>query len=202
MIVPWLVKGGADRCGLDMIRELRLNNPDAEIDVVLTRTNVQSNPWKHKFEKFARVVDLGPSFHECNSSQALLDYLQEFRPAKVIINNSHTAFESLRTIRLILPNAHIACLLHMDLPGAWDFPGTVVEDHQYLDTIFTVSEKLATSLVTQGVPQSKLFSLHWYGFEKNPDPEVFKEDDVRKALQLHDAHCKICLLYTSPSPRD
>lgn len=192
LFVPWLVKGGADRCGLDVVRAVREDNPDATIDVVICRTNQQGNVWKHKFEQYANIIDLSPHWFNNNTSQAILDYVRAARPTHIMINNAHELYLMLESLRKAVPNSHISALVHMELPGAWDFPTSIVEGHQYLDCVFTVSSKLATSMATRGVPTAKLVPLHWFGYKETP-VQTMSQQQVRDAIGIQDPRTKIIL---------
>lgn len=200
LFVPWLVKGGADRCGLDVVRAVREANPDAVIDTVICRSNVQGNMWQHKFEQYGNVIDLSPHWYDNNSSQAILDYLRKASPTHVMINNAHEPYLMLESMRRAIPNAYITALVHMDLPGAWDFPATISEKHEYLDCVFTVSEKLAKSMAMKGVPAEKLVPLHWFGYKDTPT-EFMPVKEVRKRIGIEDPDTKIILFPFRISPQ-
>lgn len=192
LFVPWLVKGGADRCGLDVVRAVREENPDASIDIVICRANVQGNVWKLKFEQYGRVVDFSNYWYDNNISQAIMDYVRSTKPTHIMINNAHEPYLMLESLRKAVPNAFISALVHMELPGAWDFPTSIVEGHQHLDCVFTVSSKLANAMAMRGVPTEKLCPLHWFGYKETPKGAM-PAQKVRELIGIQDPRTKIIL---------
>lgn len=192
LFVPWLVKGGADRCGLDVIQAVKEQYPEAIVETVICRANRSGNVWKHKFEKFGTVIDLSAHWYNNTTCQAILDYLREKHPSHIMINNAHDVYNMLPSVRTACPNSFISCLLHMELPGAWDFPSTVVQYSYTLDKVFTVSEKLAKSMVKKGLPEEKVAPIHWFGFKDTPK-KVFSDSEIRQKIGIDDPRKKIIL---------
>lgn len=193
LFVPWLVKGGADRCGLDVIQAVKEQYPDATVETVICRTNRAGNVWKGKFEKFGRVIDLSQHWHNNNICQAILDYLRMTRPSHIMVNNAHDIYNMLPSVRKACPNSFISCLLHMELPGAWNFPSDVIEHHECIDKVFTVSRKLSDKLALKGVPVSKLVPLHWFGYRETPSLRDITTQEIRRRIGIDDAKCQIIL---------
>lgn len=174
LFAPWLTSGGADRCGLDLCRFFK--SQGWNVVTVATRENHAGNLWRHKFDAVCdEVIDLGPDWRVGNCSARIRDVVLRLRPRVCCTNNSHEAFSCARMLHDLLPDCLHTCLIHMDLPGAWDFPGHLAAGlHRWFNRILTVSNKLADSMALAGVPREKLMPVHWFGYEKEPDPEQQK----------------------------
>ena len=164
LIVPWMVPGGGDRCGVDLLRHFRLEG--WRTVTVATRENPQGNLWRHEFARWSDVlVDLGGDWRRGRHIEALHSAVQQVHPRIICINNSHEAHECIRMLRKQAPDCLISTLLHMDIPGPWDFPGKAAASAHLYDRILCVSDTLASS-VRARIPdpslRTRVSTLHWF----------------------------------------
>lgn len=187
LFVPWLVLGGADFCGLHLCKFFKAQGWC--VVVVITREHRDGNCFRYKFDDACdEVIDLGHEWRAGNSSSRIRDIVVRLRPRVVLVNNSHEAYDASRMLHEILPDCLVTCLLHMNLPGSWDFPGQLVQgQHRWFHKILTVSQKLADEMQARGVPTDKLAAVPWFGYEKEPEPEVqaTMRQVVRRELGLN-----------------
>lgn len=172
LFAPWLVSGGADRCSLDLCQFFKAQG--WRVVVVITREHKDGNVWRYKFDALCdEVIDLGHAWRSGSVSSRIRDIVTRLRPRVCLVNNAHEGYDVSRMLHEILPDCLITCLLHMNLPGAWDFPGQLVQgQHRWFHKILTVSQRLADELAHRGVPGEKLAAVPWYGYEKEPEPEA------------------------------
>jgi len=187
LFMPWLVSGGADRCGLDLCKFFKAQG--WRVVVVATREHTNGNSWRHKFDAVCdEVIDLGTAWRTGNCSARIRDVILRLQPRVCCVNNSHEAYSAARMIYELLPACLCTCLLHMELPGAWDFPGQLVlGQHRWFHRILTVSTHLSTLLADRGVPVDKLQAVPWFGFEREPDPaeQRMQRHLVRQQLAIN-----------------
>ena len=169
---PWGVPGGSDRCSLDVCKFFKAQG--WRVVIVFTREHRNGNEWRCKFDEACdEVIDLGHEWRTGNCSARIRDIVLRLRPRVINVNDSHEGYDSARMLHEILPDCLVTCLIHMNLPGSWDFPGQLVQgQHRWFHRILTVSQKLADEMQTRGVPTEKLAAVPWFGYEKEPDPEV------------------------------
>lgn len=184
LFVPWMVPGGADRCGLDMLRYYKLKG--WRTVVCSTRENPQGNLWRHEFSKYAdHLIDLGHEWRRGKHIEAIHAAVKSCHPRVVCINNSHEAHECVRMIRRLAPDCLLTTLLHMDIPGAWDFPGRSAKNADVFDKIICVSETLVESVrkrITIIGARPKVQALTWFPWW--PPPRMAMKADVRKELLI------------------
>lgn len=172
LFAPWFVAGGADRCGLDLLKFFKAQG--WRVVAVATREHGTGNIWRHKFDAICdEVIDLGADWRAGNTSARIRDVVLRLRPRAICVNNSHEAFACSRMMFEILPDCLMTCLIHMELPGAWDFTGQLISGlHKWFHRILTVSNRLVGIMAERGVPAEKLTPVHWFGYEKEPEAPV------------------------------
>ena len=187
LFAPWFVSGGADKCGLDLCKFFR--SQGWNVVAVATREHGGGNIWRHKFDAVCNeVVDLGAEWRRGGASARIRDTIIRLRPRSICVNNSHEAYACSRMMFEILPECLMTCLLHMELPGAWDFPGQLAAgQHRWFHRILTVSDHLSKIMIDRGVPAEKMRPVHWFGYDQNPDPESQKtmREIVRRELSIN-----------------
>lgn len=192
LFVPWMVPGGADRCGVDMLRHYRLKG--WRTVVCSTRENIQGNLWRHEFGKWAdHVLDLGPEWRRGKHIEAIHSIVAQCHPRVVCINNSHEAHECVRMIRKMAPDCLLTCLLHMNIPGPWDFPGRAAKQAESYDKILCVSDSLAESVrkrITTPSLRKRVETLKWFPWW--PSSKKFDREAVRAELGLF-PHDKVAI---------
>lgn len=189
MFVPWMVPGGADRCGVDLLRHYKLKG--WRTIVCSTRENVVGNLWRNEFEKWADiVVDYGVMSKGGKAPEALRSVILQARPRVIVINNSHEAYQSIRMIRKLTPDCLLTCLLHMNIPGSWDFPGKAAEMIDAFDRVMCVSDNLTASVKSRIVGGERLKdrvqTLHWFPFWPKGGMNDRNREDVRKELGVRE----------------
>lgn len=187
LLVPWFVSGGADKCGLDLLRFYQAQG--WRTVAIATREHAAGNVWRHKFDEVCdEVVDLGIEWRAGGTSARIRDIVLRIAPTIVCVNNSHEGYDCARMIFEIMPSCLMSCLVHMELPGAWDFTGQLISgQHRWFHRIITVSTHLAKLMEAGGVPEQKLFPLHWFGYAEPPDERAIQSMRavVRRELQIN-----------------
>lgn len=186
LFVPWMVPGGADRCGVDLLRHFKLKG--WRTVVCSTRENVQGNLWRHEFARWAdHVIDYSLEWRRGAHIEAIRSVVEQTRPRVVCINNSHEAHECIRLIRRVAPDCLISCLLHMNIPGPWDFPGRAARNAESYDRIICVSDNLNKSVrsrIANRALREKVKTLHWFPWW--PPGKELDRDKVRAELGYAD----------------
>lgn len=162
LMVPWMVLGGADRCGIDL---LRAATDDGWRTVVLsTGANAYGNTWENEFRAVAdKVVDIGSpgSPRDGTTGDEALRVLAEERPDLIVLNNSHLGYREAARIRAAIPGAAIVPMLHMELPGEWDFISRILEAPDQFDEVLAISHRMKDRLVEGGYPAHRVAVVHW-----------------------------------------
>jgi glycosyltransferase involved in cell wall biosynthesis len=205
LLQPWGVAGGADRCGLDLCEWFK--GQGWSVVTCVTRENSRGNTWRAKFEALGEFVDFGPDWRVGRCSERVRDLMLRLRPAALCVNNSHEGFACARMMRDLVPECLMTCLIHMDLPGSWDFCGQLAKgQHQWFHRILTVSTRLVRHLKALGVPQDKLQAVPWFGFKADPAPDTLltMREVVRRELNIRPDQYTIlfpCRLEAQKQPR-
>lgn len=66
-IVPWLVRGGADKVIFNTIKALKENNPDWNITII--STEISNNPWAKNLPEYANHIDFAKFSAGLNSEE-------------------------------------------------------------------------------------------------------------------------------------
>ncbi|MDF1815620.1 MAG: glycosyltransferase family 4 protein [Verrucomicrobiales bacterium] len=157
LAVPWMALGGADRCGLDL---LKLYSRRGWRTIVIASSH---NEYRHrKRTEFESVAD------KIYYGKDAAPFLCRERPAVIVINNSHEAYLQIDAIRQASPQSHISCLIHMILPAPWDFESSIKRFEPFIDSVVTISRRLKDELVTFGIDANLITPIHWFGFESVP----------------------------------
>jgi glycosyltransferase involved in cell wall biosynthesis len=189
LFVPWMVPGGADRCGVDLLRYYKLKG--WRTIVCSTRENVVGNLWRNEFEKWAdAVVDYGVLHKTGKSPEAIRSLILQAKPRVIVINNSHEAYQCVRMIRKLTPDCLLTCLVHMNIAGSWDFPGKAAEMIDAFDRVLCVSEDLAISVrgrIKGGERlKERVQVMRWFPFWPKGGMNDRGRDEVRKELGVRE----------------
>lgn len=157
VITPWMALGGADRCGVDLLRLCR------ELGHRTITVTTRHEEMKHfQRREFSAVSD---DIYTTESEDSLIQVLTREQPNWILINNAHEAYDHVEQIRSAVPNAKISALMHMLLSRPWDFERKILAHREYFDLVLTVSKKLAADLNVLGIENAK--HLYWFGFDPN-----------------------------------
>lgn len=155
LISPWMALGGADRCGVDLLKLCR------ELGHRTITVTTRHEEMKHLQRRaFSAVSD---DIYNTESEDSLIQVLTREQPDWILINNAHEAYDHIDQIRSVVPDAQISALMHMLLPRPWDFERKILAHRECFDHVLTVSKKLASDLRVLGVENAK--HLYWFGFD-------------------------------------
>lgn len=183
LFVPWMVMGGADRCGVDLLRLFKRRG--YQTITISTRTNPQGNTREDVFRKESTAVyDVSSDYKDGKGVEAVQHILGNHKPDIIVVNNSHEGYRCLPMMRATCPGAQITALTHMLLPPPWDFENILRKHIAVVDKVLTVSHRLAREHVDAGIPEEKVYPLHWFGFEQAYEVAKPRVDAVRKACGI------------------
>lgn len=184
LMVPWMVLGGADRCGLDILDVL--SNAGWETITISTKNNKFGNKWAEEFEKSSdRVYDLSEEKKQGMVFERMKKILADEKPDVILINNSHEAYHGIGLLRDFCPDALIMNLVHMHLKGDWDFAG-VSSAKEEIDLTLTVSDKMRDLVIEKGKDANAARTLHWFADLEKFRPDSERRRKARKSFKIKD----------------
>ncbi|MCP1647408.1 glycosyltransferase family 4 protein [Pseudomonas nitroreducens] len=159
-LLPWLEPGGADRCNLDIMRDL----VDRGWRVCVVATLEARHAWQAFFRELTGDVLILPDFIRAETAvEFLLDCLASRRSDLLISSNCRLAYDALPLLREAYPQLPIVLLNHME--EAWaagGYPGLAARSRNCVDRHWVVSDHLRDWLVARGVEAAKVHTLHWF----------------------------------------
>lgn len=183
-IAPWLICGGADRCLIDMAEAIHAEYANHKSVLITLRKHRNGNPWVKNMPDGTEHYDLAALSEDGQVVQDMLDLIREIQPDRIVCSNGHEFIGALDSVRWAAPKADISILIHMHLPGEWNFVPDLLKYQEFYDTLFTVSKKLAESCIESGISSDRVQPLRWFGFKELG--QVVSTDAVRRRFKVPD----------------
>jgi glycosyltransferase involved in cell wall biosynthesis len=154
-MVPWLRPGGADKCNIDLISQLRQRG--WEVTVVASLASPQE--WEPRFTALTSDVFVLPNFLNPAHGPDFVSYLIASRnPDVVLLSHSEFAYMLLPFLRREFPALPVLDLNHIEEMG-WrngGYPRMSVGTGHLLDRQLVISDHLGNWMVGEGADPSRI----------------------------------------------
>ncbi|MEL7939849.1 glycosyltransferase family 4 protein [Pseudomonas delhiensis] len=182
MLLPWLEPGGADRCNLDIARQLRVQGWTLSVVATLEAAHA----WAPRFRELSDDVLVLPRFLAAASVKEFLLHLLESRmPDLLLLSNCRLGYDLLPTLRGQMPHLPVIDLNHMEEGwGAGGYPGLAVRHDAEMLRHWVVSRHLRQWMLARGVAAQRVEVLHWFADAQRWRPDTQARRQFRQAFGI------------------
>ena len=170
-IVPWVVRGGADKVLLNYIKALKQINPNWHFTVITT-LNVD-NTWKDKLPDYVDLMEFGKMAYELPDEQKDVLFsrlITQLKCKKLHIINSEYGYEWVRRHKVLIEQNYdlrvsFFAIQHLNVDNievivSYSNPA-LLSVIKYVDKVFTDNKTVISQIQNLDAYDSSFFAVHY-----------------------------------------